>query len=89
VSEDVFGGQPLRFPVDCHYKIIAEDTEDVRVRIEIVLQELGISARLLQGNHSSQGKYVTFNFDWTLQSKEEMDLIDARLRVIPGVRVVL
>ena len=88
MNEDVFGGEKLKFPVECHYKIIAEG-DGVRVLIEIALGELGITAPLVTGNHSSHGKYVTFNFDWTVESQEAMDRIDARLRAIPGVRIVL
>ena len=88
MNEDVFGGEKLQFPVECHYKIIAEG-ESVRVLLEIVLEELGITAPLGAGNHSSHGKYVTFNFDWTVDSQEMMERIDARLRSVKGVRIVL
>lgn len=88
MNEDVFGGEKLKFPVECHYKIIAEG-ESVRVLLEITLQELGITAPLTMGNHSSHGKYVTFNFDWIVNSQEIMERIDARLRSVKGVRFVL
>jgi putative lipoic acid-binding regulatory protein len=88
MNEDVFGGEILKFPIDCHYKIIAEG-ESVRVLIEIALGEMNITSPLLTGNHSTGGRYVTFNFDWTVDSQETMDRIDARLRAIEGVRLVL
>lgn len=88
MNEDVFGGEALQFPVECHYKIIAEGA-GVRVLLEIALIELGITSTLVTGNHSSQGKYVTFNFDWTVDSFQAMQRIDTRLRAVKGVRMVL
>lgn len=89
MSEDVFGGEELRFPVECHFKIITDGAEEVRIRLELALTELSITAPLVLGNQSVHGKYVTYNFDWTVHSRDAMTLIDKRLRAVEGVKLIL
>jgi putative lipoic acid-binding regulatory protein len=81
--------EDLIFPVDCHYKVIAEDTLAVHARLEKALQDIGIDKPVLIGNRSSKGTYITFNITITVESKEIMERIDATLRNTQGVRMVL
>jgi len=79
----------LEFPVDCHFKIIAEDLENIHFVIETVLMGQGVKSPLTAGNKSEGGKYITFNVTVCVESREQMNQIDAELRQIQGVRMVL
>ncbi len=86
---DNFSADSIRFPVTCHYKIIAEDHEGVQSAIEKVFLEVNIRARFEKGRLSDQGKYATFNADVLIHSLALMHLIDRALRRIEGVKIVL
>ncbi len=79
----------LEFPLECHFRVIAEDREHMHFVIETVLMELGISDPLEKANASSAGKYVSFGFSTVVASREALSLIDQELRAIEGVRMVL
>ncbi len=79
----------IEFPVDCHFKVIAEELNGIQSAIETALMNLGVSSPLPTGNRSAGGKYVTFNVTVRVGSREQMNQIDAELRKIPGVKMVL
>jgi putative lipoic acid-binding regulatory protein len=79
----------LEFPLDCHFKVIAEDLENMHFVIETVLMGLGVSAPLTEGNKSGGGKYISFNITVRVKSREQMNQIDSELRNIQGVKMVL
>jgi len=86
---DPFDGAELVFPQECHFRVIAENLDNMHFVIETVLLELGIQAPLEKANTSGRGRYVSFSFSATVASREEMNRIDAELRAIEGVRMVL
>lgn len=79
----------LKFPVLCHYKIITDAAPAVERHIREALIEFGIVRPLQAGHQSKEGKYLTFNVEVLAPNKEFMDRLDAKLRAIDGVRVVL
>jgi len=79
----------LEFPVTVHFKIIGEVSDDLRTHLEIALWELRISDTLHPGRVSAGGKYMTFNLSMTVHSAESLREIDARLRAVNGVKMVL
>ncbi len=79
----------LEFPVECHFRVIAEDLQHMHFTIETVLMELGIHQPVQQGNRSASAKYVSYNVSVTVDSKTMLDNIDRELRLIEGVRMVL
>jgi len=81
--------EELKFPLVCHYKVIANNVKDMHFVIETVLMELGSTAPLVSGNTSGNGKYITFNTSIHVRDKEEMNLVDRELRNIEGVKMVL
>lgn len=90
MNDPVFGEEELRFPVECLYKVIMEDASgDGAERISSALKAIGVMVPVEAGNHSSAGRYTTFNIRIFVQSKERMYEIDALLREIRGVRMVL
>lgn len=79
----------LEFPVECHFRIIAEDLENMHFVIETVLMELGVHSQLTQRNTSTKGKYVSFSVSTPVDSLAKMNKIDYELRNIQGVKMVL
>ena len=82
-------GAELKFPLMCHYKVIAENREGMHFVIETVLQELGVKAPLETGNMSANGKYITFMVSIAVDSRKTMNAVDQELRNIVGVKMVL
>jgi len=89
MSEPDAPAEQVKFPVVVHFKIIGEVSEDLRTHLEIALWELRIAETLHPGRLSAGGKYMTFNLSMTVQSAESLREIDARLRAVTGVRMVL
>lgn len=81
--------EQLKFPLVCHYKVIAINQENMHFVVETVLLEMGITAPLTKGNVSENKKYITYNLSIEVRNKEEMALVDSELRNIEGVKMVL
>lgn len=79
----------LKFPLQCHFRVVAEDRPGIQPELEKALRDLGIPNPLTAGNRSSQGKYLTFTVDIHVDSRELMNRIDAAFRAVKGVKMVL
>lgn len=79
----------LTFPVECNFRIIAEDLKNMHFVVETVLISLGVHEPLEQGNSSAGGTYISLNVTTTVASREALTLIDTELRSIQGVRMVM
>jgi len=84
-----FGGEEIQFPVLCHYKIIADRMDGVKPMIEKKLQDMGVVNPLNDGTVSANGKYISYDIDIKVASKDFMKKIDDGLRSIPHVRMVM
>lgn len=84
-----FEGKEIKFPVICHYKIIAIRSDDIHLKIEAKLREAGVMHPVKLGHESSERRYITYNLEILVHSKEYMNQIDALLRQIEGVKMVL
>jgi putative lipoic acid-binding regulatory protein len=89
MTQEPFGDEELQFPLDCQFRVIAENREGMHFVIETVLLELGVTSPLHTENQSETGRYQSFRVDIRVNSKEHMNKIDAALRNIVGVRMVL
>jgi len=89
MTDPVFGDESLKFPLDCQFRVIAEDRPNMHFVLETVLMQLGIESPLEKGNVSSAGKYVTYYVNVTVESQEMMTRIDSALRNVEGVKMVL
>lgn len=81
--------EELEFPVKVHFKIICEMSENIRAHLEIALWELNIPETLHEGRSSTGGKYRTYNLSITVFDRARLRSIDARLRAVEGVRMVM
>lgn len=79
----------VEYPCECHFRIIAENLENMHFVIETVIMELGINTQLIRSNVSGKGNYISFGFSTVVYSKEKLDRIDAELRNIVGVKFVM
>jgi putative lipoic acid-binding regulatory protein len=79
----------LQFPLTVHFKVIGEVSEDLRTRLEIALCELNVHEPLHPGMVSTGGRYRTYNLSMQVPSREILRAIDARLRAVEGVKMVL
>jgi putative lipoic acid-binding regulatory protein len=89
MTQEPFGDEQLKFPLDCQFRIIAENKDGMHFVIETVLMEHGITSPLEAQNQSSGGKYQSFLVVARMESREQMNRIDAALRTIVGVKMVL
>ena len=79
----------LQFPLTVHFKVIGEVSDDLRTRLEIVLCELNVHEPLVPGMVSTGGRYRTYNLSMQVPNREILRTIDARLRSVEGVKMVL
>jgi putative lipoic acid-binding regulatory protein len=77
------------FPTECHFRVIAEDSEAIGRHISDKLAELGVTNPLEHGQASAGGKYRTYGVSVMVETRERMHFIDQELRAITGVRMVL
>lgn len=89
MTHEPFGDEKLQFPLDCQYRVIAENIPNIHFVIETVLMEHGVTAPLTPQNQSHGGKYQSFLVIVRVESQEEMNRIDSALRNIVGVKMVL
>lgn len=77
------------FPLACTLKLIAIELEGVEEMIREAVARLPARGPLRTGNHSSGGKYVTFQVDMEFQALAEMQAAIQALGAVEGVKLVL
>lgn len=81
--------EEIKFPIICYFKIIAERSDDIHLRIETQLRGAGVMNPVKIAHESSRRRYVTFDLEILVHSKEYMNEIDGLLRQVKGVKMVL
>lgn len=79
----------IDFPVDWHYKVVAENVPDVERRIADVLREYGYDVAPKPGNASKGGKYLSWHINVTLRDLETFRALSSALAAIDHVKFVL
>ena len=77
------------FPAECHFKVIARDEDGVAESLHRALLSLQVEAPLSAGNSSAAGTYITYNLSLLIETHARMLEIDAALRAVDGVKMVL
>lgn len=78
------------FPAECHFKVIAVDLLGVHKNLNQCLADLGYSDRAFQpANKSKHGKYISYETALRVETRARMKEIDAALRAVAGVKLVL
>ena len=79
----------LVFPLTAHFRVIAEKDRLEKDQLELAVEPYTLTEPLAPANASRTGRYVSYAFSAVVASREELNGIDARLREVPGVRMVL
>lgn len=79
----------LQFPLTAPFRVIAEETLFDHSQLETALAAFTLVEKLAPSHASTGGKYVSFGFSARVNSREELRLIDARVRQVAGVKMVL
>ncbi len=79
----------VRYPVNVHHRLIILRDEYDEAKLREVLAPYHITADLEQSNESKGGKYISFGFSAMMHSRDELYGLDAALRTVPGMKMVL
>jgi len=77
----------LEYPAECHLSVITDGREGMEAAIRAALSPYAVTAGLTAGKAS--GKYTAWRVSVRVDSREELHAVDAAVRSIPGVRMVL
>ncbi|MCH5322299.1 MAG: DUF493 domain-containing protein [Helicobacter sp.] len=77
---------PIEYPCLWHYRVIGESQE---ILLEAAFEIFDKPFVSTIGNKSSKGKYHSLNLEVEVQSKEERDLIFAKLQSDKRIKFVL
>ncbi len=82
--------QEALFPTTCHFKVITVTLEGIHKLLNRALEANGIQDRKFQPSaKSAGGRYTSYEVALDLETHAEMVKIDADLRKIDGVKMVL
>ncbi|MGL4853886.1 MAG: HP0495 family protein [Lentisphaeria bacterium] len=82
-------GKPeIEFPIIWNYRIMCNNTQQVREAISRILYSVGIE-KFTEGNLSSSGKYITLKASREVHSFDQLHELPTLLGKIDGVRQVL
>lgn len=86
---DLNNSQPeIEFPVNWTYRLLCENTEEVKKSLTEKLTELNVKG-LQSGNISKTGKYITFKVNKTVNSLEELHGFPKELQSVSGIKQIL
>lgn len=90
-ANNPFGRTELEYPVVWNFRIIAQaiKADSVFCEVQQVMTACKIKKTLELTSKSKEGTYQTMTFSAELASHAEMEAIDARLKAIDGVKVVI
>ena len=81
--------EELNFPLVAHHRIIVNAAaRDDGKTIEL-FKEFELIEPVAVGNTSSGGKYVSFGLSVRLKDREEMARLDEKIKLVPGLKMVL
>ncbi|HRR34024.1 MAG TPA: DUF493 family protein [Kiritimatiellia bacterium] len=82
-------GQQVEYPATFHFRVSAEASACSEPHIAAVLTAYQVVESLSASRASSLGRYHAFSVSVLLQTQEELHALDAALKRVPGVRMVL
>jgi len=78
------------FPTECHFKVICRDRDGIHRDLNEALVGIGLTGVAFQANtRSTQGTYISFDLSIVVESHKRMQAIDAAIRAVEGVRMLL
>ena len=79
----------VEYPATFHFRVIAEPGAFNQTELDAVLAAYKVLAPLAASRVSSAGRYQAYSVSVEIQSQEALHVLDAALKQVPGVRMVL
>lgn len=77
------------YPAEFHFRIIVEAQLAVKSRLGSVVAGYSVTSPLTSSRQSSAGRYQAYSLSVLIKSREELNALDAAIKQVPGVRMVL
>ena len=81
--------EELKFPVIAHHRFIVNASACDDGKTVELFKEFELIEPVAIGNTSSGGKYVSFGLSVRLKDREEMARLDEKIKLVPGLKMVL
>lgn len=84
-------GPEAVYPSEFHFRIIvdAQQADACSRSVREAASAYRVTSPLAVSRHSSAGRYLAFSLSVRLESREEMEALDAAIKRVPGVRLLL
>ena len=79
----------LKFPVIAHHRIIVNAAARDDAKTVELFNGFELIEPVAVGNTSSSGKYVSFGLSVRLKDREDMARLDEKIKLVPGLKMVL
>lgn len=85
------GGPEAVYPSEFHFRIIvdAQQADACAPLLEEAAASYRVTAPLAVSRHSSAGRYLAYSLSVRLESRDELEALDAAIKRVPGVRLLL
>ena len=77
------------YPAVHNFRVITDAAMDAERAIMEALEAYEVVSPLARGRTSSGGKYLVFHFSARLSTRAEHHALDAAVKALPGVRILL
>ena len=79
----------VEYPATFHFRVIAEPGAFDKAGMDAALAAYKVTEPLAASRASSAGRYQAYSVSVEIQSQEALHVLDAALKQVPGVRMVL
>lgn len=77
------------YPAVFHFRILTESESTAETSLAAAVAAYQVTVPLAFSQGSSGGRYHAFSVSVNIRSREEMQALDAAIKLVPGVRMVL
>ena len=81
--------EELKYPVVAHHRIIVDASMRDDAQTAGLFRDFELTEPVTVGRMSSGGKYVSFGLSVRLADREETARLDERIKLVPGLKMVL
>jgi putative lipoic acid-binding regulatory protein len=81
--------QQVEYPAIFHFRVITEASSAVEPELTAVLAAYRVTESLAASCASSSGRFCAYGVSVEVRTPEELRALDAALKRVPGVRMVL
>lgn len=77
------------YPSEFHFRIIVEAKTADETVLSSAIARYRVTAPLSASRQSSAGRYLAYSLSVRVESRDELNALDAAIKSVPGVRMVL